>query len=60
MMIFGAGEAKHEFRKCLEKDNKLGDRIVDVLTADKMTDHQITAKVQEYFHDHHKHIKERN
>ena len=49
ILVFGAGEAKNEFRKRLEKDN-LGDRIVDVLTSDKMIDHQIVAKVQEYFH----------
>ena len=52
ILVFGAGEAKHEFRKRLEKDN-LGDRIVDVLTTDKMTDPQVVAKVREYFHDNH-------
>ena len=52
ILVFGAGEAKNEFRKRLEKDN-LGDRIVDVLTTDKMTDHQIAAKVREYFHTNH-------
>ena len=49
ILVFGASEAKNEFRKRLEKDN-LGDRIVDVSTTDKMTDHQIAAKVWEYFH----------
>ncbi len=39
-----------------------GYRIVDVLTTDKLTDHQIAAKVREYFHDHHQHqhIKKQN
>ena len=62
ILIFGSGEAKHEFRKRLEKDKKLGDRIVDVLTTDKMTDHQIAAKVRDYFHDHnqHQHTKKQN
>jgi hypothetical protein len=60
ILIFGSGEAKQEFRKRLEKDKKLGDRIVDVLTTDKMTDPQIAAKVREYFHDNPKHTKERN
>ena len=44
ILVFGASEAKNEFRKRLQKDN-LGDRIVDVSTTDKMTDHQIAAKV---------------
>lgn len=60
ILIFGSGEAKQEFRKRLEKDKKLGERIVDVLTTDKMTDPQIAAKVREYFHDNPKHTKERN
>jgi hypothetical protein len=60
ILIFGSGEAKQELRKRLEKDKKLGDRIVDVLTTDKMTDPQIAAKVREYFHDNPKHTKERN
>jgi hypothetical protein len=50
ILIFGAGEAKDELRKHFRKDKHLNDRIVDVLTADKMTDHQIAAKVHEYFH----------
>ena len=58
ILIFGAGEAKHEFRKRLERDKQLGDRIVDVLTTDKLTDPQIAAKVREYFHDHHQHKKQ--
>lgn len=53
ILIFGAGEAKHEFRKRLERDKQLGNHIVDVLTTDKMTDHQIAAKVREYFHTNH-------
>ena len=48
ILIFGAGEAKDELRKHLERDGNLGDRIV-VLTTDKMTNPQIAAKVREYF-----------
>lgn len=48
ILILGPGEAKGEFKKRLDHA-KLGDRVVDVLTADKMTDHQIAAKVREYF-----------
>ena len=48
ILLFGPGEAKGELKKRLEKDN-LGDRIVGVETADKMTDNQIAAKVKEHF-----------
>ena len=48
ILLFGPGEAKGELKKRLEKDN-LGDRIVGVETADKMTDPQIAAKVKEHF-----------
>jgi hypothetical protein len=48
ILIFGPGEAKGELKKRLEKD-KLGGKIVGVETADKMTDHQIAAKVREHF-----------
>jgi hypothetical protein len=53
ILVFGLGEAKDEFKKRLEKDEQLSDRIVDVLTADKITDNQIAAKVREYFRDNH-------
>jgi hypothetical protein len=48
ILIFGPGEAKGELKSRLERD-QLGDRIVAVETEDKMTDHQIAAKVREYF-----------
>ena len=48
ILLFGPGEAKGELKKCLEKDN-LGERIVGVETADKMTDQQIVAKVKNHF-----------
>jgi hypothetical protein len=46
--IFGPGEAKMELKERLERGN-LGDRIVGVETVDKMTDHQIAAKVRDRF-----------
>jgi len=49
ILIFGPGEAGVELKKRLEKD-KLGERILGVETADKMTDRQIAAKVRSYFH----------
>ena len=48
ILIFGPGEAKGELKKLLEKSN-LGGRIAGVETVDKMTDHQIAAKVRQYF-----------
>jgi len=48
ILIFGPGEAKGELKKRLER-NKLGGRIVDIETVDKMTDRQIAAKVRQYF-----------
>lgn len=48
ILIFGPGEAKGELKKRLEGKG-LGDRIVGVETADKMTERQIAAKVRGYF-----------
>jgi hypothetical protein len=48
ILIFGPGEAKDELKKRLEK-SKLGGRIIDVETVDKMTDRQIAKKVRQYF-----------
>jgi hypothetical protein len=46
--IFGPGEAKVELKNHLvQKD--LGDRIVGIESVDKMTDHQIAAKVRDRF-----------
>lgn len=51
ILIFGPGEAKGELKKRLEK-SKLGGRIVGLETVDKMTNHQIAAKVRQHFADH--------
>jgi hypothetical protein len=48
ILILGPGEAKGELKKRLEK-NHLGERIIGIETADKMTDHQIVAHVRERF-----------
>jgi hypothetical protein len=48
ILIFGPGEAKGELQKRLERE-KLSGRIVGVETIDEMTDHQIAAKVRQYF-----------
>lgn len=48
ILVFGPGEAKGEFEKRLTSKG-LGERIVGVETVDKMTDHQITAKVRRHY-----------
>lgn len=48
ILIFGPGEAKGELKARLES-KKLGARIVEVETEDKMTERQIAAKVRQYF-----------
>ena len=46
--IFGPGEAKIELKKRLDREEVSG-RIVNVETADKMTDRQIAAKVRLHY-----------
>jgi hypothetical protein len=48
ILIFGPGEAKGELKERLEKHG-LGGRIAGIETVDRMTDHQIAAKVRQYF-----------
>lgn len=48
IQIFGPGEAKGELEKRLEHEG-LKAHILAVETVDKMTDHQISAKVRERF-----------
>jgi len=48
LLIFGPGEAKGELHKQLLK-MKLGGRVAGVETEDKMTDHQVVAKVRAHF-----------
>ena len=48
ILIFGPGKAKDELKKRLDK-SRLGARVVGVETVDRMTDHQIAAKVRERF-----------
>ncbi len=48
ILILGPGEAKGELKKRLVR-NKLGGRIVGIETIDRMTDHQVAAKVRRYF-----------
>jgi len=50
ILILGPGEAKGELKKRLKKSN-LDGRIVGMETVDKMTDHQVAAKVRQHFQD---------
>jgi hypothetical protein len=48
ILILGPGEAKAELKTRLESE-ALGGHIVGIETVDKMTDHQIAAKVRAHF-----------
>jgi molybdopterin converting factor small subunit len=48
VQIFGPGEAKVELKKRLEGGGFKG-HILGIETVDKMTDHQVAAKVRERF-----------
>jgi hypothetical protein len=48
ILIFGPGEAKGELKKRLESEG-LKDHIQAIETVDKLTDHQIAARVREHF-----------
>ncbi|HZU85975.1 MAG TPA: hypothetical protein VFF78_00750 [Anaerolineaceae bacterium] len=48
ILIFGPGEAKVELETRLKHEH-LEERIVGIETVDKMTDHQIAAKVREHY-----------
>jgi hypothetical protein len=48
LLVFGPGEAKGELHARLLK-MKLGGRVAAVESADRMTDHQIVAKVRAQF-----------
>jgi len=48
ILLFGPGEAKGELEKRLASKGLSG-RVVGVETVDKMTDHQIAAKVRQYY-----------
>ena len=49
LLILGPGEAKGEFLKRLQH-KRFPTTAVEVVTADKMTDPQVAAKVREHFH----------
>lgn len=48
LLIFGAGEAKHEFEKRLKHEGNRA-RNIYVEAADKLTERQIAARVRKFF-----------
>lgn len=48
IQIFGPGDAKYDLEKRLQRE-KLGNRIVGIESAEKMTDRQIEAKVWQHY-----------
>ena len=48
LLILGPGEAKGEFQKRLQNKH-FPAKTVEVVTADKMTDRQVAAKVRDHF-----------
>jgi stalled ribosome rescue protein Dom34 len=51
IFVFGPGEAKGELEKRLTGKGLAG-RIVGIETTDKMTDHQVAAKVRAHYMTH--------
>ena len=49
LLIFGPGEAKLELKERLGRSATLSQLIVDIETADRLTDPQIVAKVKDHF-----------
>lgn len=50
ILVLGPGEAKLEMKKRMERDG-LGERIVAVETSGRLTDRQVSAKIQKYFRE---------
>jgi hypothetical protein len=49
VFIMGPGEAKYEFGKALQKHKDLRGRLLKIETADKMTNHQMAARVRQFY-----------
>ena len=49
LLIFGPGEAKLELKERLGRSKQFSDCIVDIDTADKLTEPQVVAKVKQHF-----------
>ena len=49
LLIFGPGEAKLQLKERLSRSKSLSECVVEVETADKLTDPQVVAKVKEHY-----------
>lgn len=49
LLIFGPGEAKLELKERLGRSRAPSRPVVEITTADRLTDPQIVAKVKEHF-----------
>lgn len=49
LLIFGPGEAKRELKERLGRSGASSQPVVEIETADRLTDPQIVAKVKEHF-----------
>ena len=49
VLIFGPGEAKVQLKERLSRSKEMSERLVEIETADKLTDPQIVAKVKEHY-----------
>ncbi len=53
VFVFGPGEAKTELNKVMAKDHRLDKCKIKVESSDKMTEHQVAAKVRDHFDKNH-------
>ncbi len=49
MVIFGPAETKGELEKMIRSNNEMAKMLLDVKTADKMTENQMIAWLREYY-----------
>ena len=49
VLIFGPAGCKNRLKNALEDDHKTRGKVIDVVTAERMTDNQLVAFVREYF-----------
>jgi len=49
LLVFGPGEAKLQLKERLSRSKALSECVVEVETADKLTDPQVVAKVKEHY-----------
>ncbi|MEQ1730645.1 MAG: hypothetical protein ABL982_19935 [Vicinamibacterales bacterium] len=50
VLIFGPGEAKLELKERLRRASTASAQVVEVETADALTEPQVVARVKEHFH----------